>query len=121
MSKNQEKYRVTSPIKRGGKRYEVGESILLTVEQAEGLHVEEWNTAESEGGSSNQPQQSPSMGLNAENAIAVIEGTDLKGLTGFVLPEPEGTENRKTVLKAWQDKQSADKTDTPEKGSKKAD
>ena len=40
MSKNEKTYKVTSPIKYNKKRYEVGDSILLDEETAEGLHVE---------------------------------------------------------------------------------
>lgn len=40
MSKNEQKYKVTSPIKFNKKRYEEGDFILLDEETAEGLHVE---------------------------------------------------------------------------------
>ncbi len=40
MSKKEQKYKVTSPIRHNGKRYEVGDFILLDEETADGLHVE---------------------------------------------------------------------------------
>lgn len=38
-------YKVTSPIKYGGKRREEGEVVEMTAEQAEGLHVEPTQSA----------------------------------------------------------------------------
>lgn len=108
MSKTtEEKYRVDSPIKRNGKRYNVGDSILLTKEVAEGLHVSPWGEKKEAGKDSSAPAPSPSSGLSAENAISMIESVELKNLKGFVIPKPEGTEDRKTVLEAWAAKQES--------------
>lgn len=40
MADKKNKYKVTSPIKHAGKRHEVGDELLLTESEAEGLHVE---------------------------------------------------------------------------------
>ena len=105
--KNKNKYRVTSPIKHGGKRHEENDAILLTDEEADGLHVIAWeeggSAAEDEG---SKVKASPSNGLNAKNAISIIEGSELGDLKGFVIPAPEGDEDRTTVLEAWEKKQA---------------
>ncbi len=100
-------YQVTSPIKFEGKRYEVGDSILLTEELAKELHVVTPGEVTKQG----QPEQeasakaSPSMALTAKTAINVIENSSLDEVKEFVIPETEGgTEDRKTVLKAFSEK-----------------
>jgi hypothetical protein len=109
MSEKKKEYQVISPIKRGGKRHEIGDTLLLTKEEADGLHVtlagESSGKAETESG----PTPSPSMGLNATAAIKTIEGNELKDIKGFVVAAPQGTEDRKTVLDAWQAKQAGGK------------
>ncbi|WP_020403745.1 hypothetical protein [Gracilimonas tropica] len=118
MSKKEEKkYRVTSPIKRGGKKYEVDESILLTEEEAQGLHVVPFDAPKEEAESEAAAvKSSPSMGLSATAAVKVIEQTDLDDLKGFVVTDDEGgNEDRVTVKKAWAAKQEP----IEEKDSKK--
>lgn len=117
--KNKNKYRVTSPIKHGGKRYEENDPILLTDEEAEGLHVVPFE----EGGSAPKAEESkvkasPSNGLSAKNAISIIEGSELEDLKGFVIPAPEGDEDRTTVLEAWEKKQTPAE-ETEEKADEK--
>lgn len=105
--KDKNKYRVTSPIKHGGKRYEENEPILLTEEESEGLHVipfEEGKAPAEE--KEDTAKASPSSGLGAKQAIKIIETSDLGDLKGFVIPEPEGDEDRTTVLEAWEKKQA---------------
>lgn len=117
--KDKNKYRVTSPIKHGGKRYEENDPILLTEEEADGLHVipfEEGKAPAEE--KEDTAKASPSMGLNAKNAISIIEGSELEDLKGFVIPEPEGNEDRTTVLEAWE-KKHAPAEETEEKADEK--
>jgi hypothetical protein len=104
MSKDKKEYRVKSPIKHDGKRYGVGDSILLTDEQAELLHVGSGDESET---TPDAPEitASPSMALNAKSAINVIENADVDEVKEFVIPESVGgTEDRKTVLKAYNEK-----------------
>lgn len=104
MSKAEEKkYRVTSPIKRNKKRYEVGDTILLTEEEAEGLHVELDNGSDSPAEKTvPQVKPSPSSSMKGPIAIKHIESTDWADLEGFVITDNEGgSEDRKTVKEAW--------------------
>ncbi|MEX1120864.1 MAG: hypothetical protein WED82_01935 [Balneolales bacterium] len=102
----EQKYRVTSPIKRNKKRYKPGDSILLTETEAEGLHVEPYESGQAEAEDAKSDPVSPSQGMSAPGAIKVIENSDLKDLKGFVI---EPTEDRKTVLAAWAEKQKPKK------------
>lgn len=100
-------YRVTSPIKHGGKRYEVGASILLTEEQAKSLHVESKDAANAaaEEPTANEPtlKVSPSKSLDSEVVYGVIDGmTKASKLKEFVILEADGgTEDRKGVTEAY--------------------
>lgn len=119
MSDKKKEYEVTSPIKRDGKRHEIGATLLLTEEEAEGLHVKPAGESTAKAEETKGPKASPSMGLNAPAAIKTIEDNELKDIAGFVIPAPEGTEDRKTVLEAWVAKQPAKEDEKEQKSSGK--
>jgi len=109
MSKNENKYKVTSPIRYNGKRYNVDDHILLEEEVAEGLHVE---LADGTAEETKEELKSPSLEFEtAKEAVKHIEETDFEKLQGFVV-EPH--ETRKTVLKAWEKKISEASEETSE-------
>lgn len=109
-------YIATSPIKRDGKFYEVGATLNLTEEQAEGLHVEparQEDVKASEPSRSGEKKPAVSTAMNADPAIAMIESTPYAELDGFVTED----EGRKTVLKAWEAKQAEAEGDDKESES----
>lgn len=120
MSDKKFEYRVDSPIKFKGKRRNPGESVLMTEEQAEGLHVTKRSGGDgkaaagdnSKGGGEDPPPQEIdlSKGSRAHDdwreVVDFIEATPYETLAeaGFVSDD----ENRTSVLKAWEAKQPGD-------------
>lgn len=107
-------YEVTSPIKRNGKHYDIGDDIELTEEQADGLNVkakrssgskkETKKSGGSEGGDEFDPSKG-SSGNHAKPSIEFIENASDEELEGFLSED----EDRTTVLDAWNERFGDDK------------
>lgn len=133
MSEEKRSYRVTSPVKLGKTIVMPGKQVMLTPDEAEGLHVEPVKTGEEnevvnppppppEDDEDGEPekdtipkseevpdkdQQFVSGSVSAKQAVAHIESHTADQLEGFLSPDEE----RKTVLDAWQAKHKSEQTD----------
>lgn len=98
MSKKKETYEATSPIKRNGKTYGIGDTLKLSEEEAEGLHVKPAEKAEVSDPDDDFDPSKPSHDNDAADSIDYIETADEEDLDGFFDPEKE---SRVTVRRAW--------------------
>lgn len=101
MAKKKELYEATSPIKRNGEFYEIGDTMKLTEEEADGLNVKPSKQAEVEDEDDDFDPSNPSHENDAKDAVEYIETADEDDLDGFFDPEEE---NRVTVRRAWDDR-----------------